>query len=470
MSRDPQKKNRFQVSREVQEEFVNGIAEAMLTLADKAGAWKQGWKSAPRSMPYCPVTGRGYSGGNMVRLLLTGLINEYEDERWMTFNQLQKFQDEHPELKMNIRKGEHGVKLLRPEEIFFICEEGGKWKFLSREELQQLADRKAQGEETPEIQRMLLFSPFTVFNVEQIEGFPQKERPAPQLSEIERNALVENFVACSGIRVEHHNGHPVYRRRADVVKMPYPQNYVRPEEYYDDKLHEFFHATGHKSRESRLQGDSSTLKDYAIEEMRAEMFSILAGAWLDLPLSQTNSAAYIRHWNQRFSGGEAKAVFQAAAEAAKILTLLYQFEKGEQPAAKWFPLKETWPELMEAQRQRDEASKIHFREEPPLVPPMAEHPSEPDSAPSSQAQVTPSVPAETPEDFSDADTLVNKARVILHNPEFLELALKQDPQSAISLAELFDSLSNAIHMEIEEKQRIFAAPPTSLPRAHQMRM
>ena len=31
-------------------------------------------------------------------------------------------------------------------------------------------------------------------------------------------------------------------------------------------------------------------------------------------MPESNSAAYIAHWNQKFSGGDAKAVFQAAAE------------------------------------------------------------------------------------------------------------------------------------------------------------
>ena len=52
---------------------------------------------------------------------------------------------------------------------------------------------------------------------------------------------------------------------------------------------------------------SRTLKGYALEEMRAEMFSMLAGAMLNLPMPESNSAAYINFWNQKFSGGDARA-------------------------------------------------------------------------------------------------------------------------------------------------------------------
>ena len=46
---EKEKKNRFEISREVQEEFVNGIAETMLALAEKAGEWKMAGQAMSRS-------------------------------------------------------------------------------------------------------------------------------------------------------------------------------------------------------------------------------------------------------------------------------------------------------------------------------------------------------------------------------------------------------------------------------------
>jgi antirestriction protein ArdC len=83
--------------------------------------------------------------------------------------------------------------------------------------------------------------------------------------------------------------------------MPFPERFTGTDEYYATKLHEFYHATGHETRENRQNKQSQTLKGYAFEEMRAEMFSILAGARLNLPMPESNSAAYIDHWNQKFS-------------------------------------------------------------------------------------------------------------------------------------------------------------------------
>lgn len=111
MNQTPQneKKSRFQLSREVQEEFVNGIAQTMLSLAENA---EQSQPSVTET-PFCPATGKEYSGANMVRLTLTAMEKGYTDNRWLTFKQLQAVREEYPDLNIRIRKGEHGVTVLR---------------------------------------------------------------------------------------------------------------------------------------------------------------------------------------------------------------------------------------------------------------------------------------------------------------------------------------------------------------------
>lgn len=453
MSPAKERKNRFQVSREVQEEFVNGIAETMLSLTEKAGKWQQGWTSdTPVGMPFCPVTGREYSGANMVRLLLASIARGYADDRWMTFRQIQTLQEAHPELKMNIRKGEHGVKVLRPEEVAYIVEEDGSWKFLGREELRRIEELRAQGAVVPDVERRTLFYPFTVFNAAQIEGFPAKEQPAHTMTEIERNELVERFIASSGVIVKHYGGDPLFSYEKNEVSLPYPDRFSGTDEYYAAKLHEFFHATGHESRENRQQKKAQTLKGYAFEEMRAEMFSMLAGAHLRLPMPETNSAAYIAHWNKTFSGGDAKAVFQAASEAARILTMLHQFEVGEQPSARWFPKSESWPELIELQMQRDVASGVFVHEKEDSGTQIFER------TPQSREPAEPLSLDEAAVAFKGTDNPVSRARIILQSPDFLDLALREDPHSMLDLARLCDRMAHVLHLEADEKMR--TAPGT----------
>ena len=51
------------------------------------------------------------------------------------------------------------------------------------------------------------------------------------------------------------------------------------------------------------------------------------------------------------------------------------------------------------------------------------------------------------EAFQAADDPVSKARIILQNPEFLEMALKQDAETARSLASLCDSFAQTLSMD-----------------------
>ena len=436
MSQTPEKKSRFQVSRDVQEEFVNGIAQTMLSLTQKPRP-----ADALTGTPFCPATGREYGGPNMLRLMLTGIEKGYRDDRWLTFKQIQQYQEEHPDQKVGIKKGLHGVKLLRPEEIFFTVAEDGKWKFHSQEEARDIEAQRKQGADLLPVQHKTLFYPFTVFNAEQLYGLPAKERPAPAMPESERNAFLERFIAASGVAVEHHNGPAAYSPADDRVKMPFPDSFASSGDYYAAKLREFYSATGHDSRENRRNGPE-TLKSRAFEEMRGEMFSLLAGAKFHLPMPENSASAQIAHWNQKFSGGEVKELFQAATDAAKMMTALRQFEAGEKPKTWWFPKAEAWPELAEMQKQRDAVFGVSLRENAfsGIPVPIPVRPASPSLAESVNA-------------FDETDDLTVKARLILQNPDFLKMALKLDPSATRELAALCDQVSQVLHMEMDEKLR-----------------
>ena len=433
MSQTQEKKSRFQVSREVQEEFVNGIAEAMLALTSRVTG-KPCVADTPTGTPFCPTTGREYGGPNMLRLILAGMEKGYQDDRWMTFKQIQQYQDEHPNLKVGIKKGQHGIKLLRPEEVFFTIGEDEKWTFHSQDEARAIEEQRKQGAKLPPVQHKTLFYPFTVFNAAQIYGLPAKEKAAPALTEQERNAFLEKFIADSGIAVEHHDGPTAYDHADDVLKLPFPNNFTSSDAYYAAKLRGFYEATGHRSRENRLT-EPETLKSRAFEEMRAELFTLLAGAKFNLPMLDNSASAQVTNWNQKFSGGDVAELFRAAADAARTLTSLRQFEAGEKPRDWWFPRPEAWAELEAMQKQRDAAVGVS----PALVA---------WSAPAARHDPT---LAESIAAFKAADDPVAKARAILQNPDFLDMALKQDPTAARELAELCDQVSQALHMELDEK-------------------
>ena len=265
------------------------------------------------------------------------------------------------------------------------------------------------------------------------------------MNEAERNELLERFVASSGVSVEHGKGVPRFDNKADTVRLPHPEHFHSSGAYYAAKLREFFKATGHRSREARQPVKGQTLKSCAFEEMRTEMFSMLAGTKFGLPMPEHGAASRLKLWNQTFSGGDARTVFRAASEAARVLATLRQFEAGEQPAARWFPKREAWPELVEMQKQRDAVTGVSFRENAFSGTPR---PVPGEAAPQSLAK--------SARAFDKTDDLTVKARLILQNPDFLNMALRLDPSATRELAALCDQVSQTLHMELDA--RLQSAP------------
>ena len=355
MSQTPVKKTAFEVSNDLQEDFARELARTMAALSQK----QESQEHPSLQMPFSAASGREFSGANMVRLMLTSLEKGYTDNRWMSFRQLEEFQRNNPDINVHIRKGEKGTKILFPQEVFFTYGEDGQRELLSQErvaEIQRLREA-GQTEDVPAVQKGILFYPYTVFNAQQIEGFPDKENPVPVMSTEEKQEFVDRFVASSGVHVSYTNfGAAHYSQDTDRVIMPGPDRYGMsdPLAMSVAKLREFFHATGHPNRENRLNLKGATLKPYALEEMRAELFSVMAGQYLGLPADAQNTAAHVRTWNEKFTGGDARAIFQAATDAGKILTTMHQFKEGEAPKAKWFPPDNQWELLRNAQLDSDD--------------------------------------------------------------------------------------------------------------------
>ncbi len=338
----PERKNRFSVSREAHEEYVGNMAYTMNRLAEKLPAGKR-----PTSVgtPFCPTTGFAYGGASMTRLMLASVENGYTDDRWLTFKQLQKHRFENKDFKATIRKGEHGVKLLRSESVHFVVQQDGKWKFL---EEQQAKELRGQG---VEVQSKTLFYPYVVFNASQIEGFPPKENPAPPLSAEERNAAIDRFVECLGVKQEYGAEKPGYEGATDTMRLPDPGSSVfkSPDDYYAMKLRLAFHATAHNKRERREPGQ--------FEAMCGETFSMLAGARFGLPMPVNGGA-----WEEKeLKGANKWKAMAASADASKMLAVLDQFCRNEQPKADWFPQKSEWPAMTATQESPAEQQSTSMR-------------------------------------------------------------------------------------------------------------
>jgi antirestriction protein ArdC len=234
----------FRVSREVQEDFVDGFLAEITALTKYSKGFQENWQPEPAGVPYNPVTGASFSGANMARLLMEEARCGYGDDRWLTLKQLDEVRKENPNTYMKLRGGEHGVKLLRAEQVYFMVSGDDTWKPLARHEI----DNVPPG---AELKRATVFYPYTVFNATQIAGFPAKQERQPALTEHELETQIFDFAACTGVRIDRTGDTASYSPHDDTLHLPENSPLA-------DKLTAVFEATGHMARENRPCTEETT--------------------------------------------------------------------------------------------------------------------------------------------------------------------------------------------------------------------
>jgi antirestriction protein ArdC len=180
-----------------------------------------------------------------------------------------------------------------------------------------------QGEVSQKKIPVLLY--YTVYNVKDIEGLPEKLFPAePEKREFKPIQACKNIVENWEHRpvVKHGGAGAYYTPGLDYVQMPQPQNFRSGEEYYSTLFHELVHSTGHHSRLDRhriFKNHNFGSKDYSQEELVAEMgASYLCGITGIENKTINNSAAYIKSWLKRLQDDK-KLFFNAASMAQKAV-------------------------------------------------------------------------------------------------------------------------------------------------------
>lgn len=289
--------------------FHEEIAEQLIAqLKEGTAPWQVPWDAGyVRERPYNAVTGKAYQGRNSIALLLT----EHSDPRWMTFNQAK-------EAGYSIKKGSKGTRL----QMAVTQEERVK-----RDETGQ-AIKNSEGEsvkETRERPRPIIKS-FTVFNAEQIDGIPPLERPAVHTWQVIERA--EKILAASGALIEHKRGNEAYYSPSkDKIVLPLKNQFSTPDRYYATALHELGHWTGHQSRLHRFNvGVRESKEDYAKEELRAEIASMMIGQTLGIGHDPTQHAAYVDSWIKVLQD-DPMEIIRASKDAEKIYSFVLDFER-----------------------------------------------------------------------------------------------------------------------------------------------
>jgi antirestriction protein ArdC len=261
------------------------VVTARIVAALEAGTppWVRPWSGEAEPVPVNAGSRRAYRGINRLLLTLEGQARGFSRSAWLTYRQAL-------ELGGQVRGGEHGSTV-----VFY----------------RQL---EVQAEEDTTKKRVVpLLRSFTVFNVAQVDGLPERiAQPAPPpawspLDEAER-LLVE-----SGAIIEHGGFSAFYRPADDVIQLPDRGCFAAADDYYATATHELSHWTGHPSRCNRQLTGRFGQDAYAMEEMIAEISSAFVCAHLRID-GRLQHASYVDHWLQVLRADK-RAIFTASTKA-----------------------------------------------------------------------------------------------------------------------------------------------------------
>ncbi len=287
--------------RDYRQEVTDRIIAA---LENGTAPWQKGWEAGESSIPINPTTGKEYRGGNAVRLMLEGR----EDPRWMTYKQAAAE-------GWQVRKGERGVQI-------------EYWKFGDDKRDEKSADRgnaaditvKGSEDDEPRSSRPRVFYA-TVFNAEQIDGVPQRERKEMTWTTSER---VEEFLAAVGVDVKY-GGDKAYftPSRPNEINLPNKEQFHDEVAFADTALHELSHLTGTKDRLDRDLTGRFGSESYAKEELRAEIAGAMIAAQLGIARDTDNNAAYVASWIKVLQNDK-NEIFRAASAAQQISDFVFE--------------------------------------------------------------------------------------------------------------------------------------------------
>jgi antirestriction protein ArdC len=288
------------------------VAEKLIE-ALKAGTapWQRPWnsKGLPAfQLPYNAITGNRYQGINTLSLMMSGR----NDPRWMTFKQAD-------ENGWQIQKGSRSTAI----QYIKLYEQRTK-----RDEQGKIVTDEMGNpvKITVKLNRPIITGA-AVFNAEQINGIPQLVMPDISTLGWEPLERAEQIIKSSGAEIQHIAGNRAfYSPFNDSITLPLKQQFDEPGKYYATALHELGHWTGHQSRLDRKLLNSFGTPDYAREELRAEIASLLVGDELRIGHDPGQHTAYVDSWISILQDHPFE-IHSAAADAEKIYTYLLELER-----------------------------------------------------------------------------------------------------------------------------------------------
>jgi antirestriction protein ArdC len=219
----------------------------------------------------------------------------YRTPRFLTFKQAL-------ELGGHVRKGEHGTK------VYFV-------KHL------QVRDEGADDSSGTRVVPMM--REYTVFNVDQCENLPEsinRGKPIRIRNPDTRDELADAFLLSTGADIREGQGEAFYVPSRDFISMPAFAGFKGADHFYNVAFHELTHWSGHKSRLDRDLKNRFGSRNYAAEELIAELGAAFLCAEFGFD-GDVRNAGYIASWIELLKADK-RAFFTSCSQASKAADYL----------------------------------------------------------------------------------------------------------------------------------------------------
>lgn len=278
--------SKIDIYQEITDKIVAALENGVLP-------WRRSWNSEialPRR-----VNGDAYRGVNVILLWMAEMVNDYQHHVFMTFNQAKS-------LTARVIKGEKGHPIIK------------------------FGTFSVENEDTGEDEEKIYLKRYTVFNVDQIDGLPERPEKEKTVKQTDKFLELDKLIKNTGVDIHTGSFKACYHPDLDRIAMPAKETFNRDVDYYTTFFHELGHWTGHKSRLNRTFGKKKTSPQYAFEELIAELTSCFVCANYGVPLDIDNSASYLDSWLSWLMRDK-RYFFRACSQAQKAADFILAFSK-----------------------------------------------------------------------------------------------------------------------------------------------
>jgi antirestriction protein ArdC len=259
--------------------------------------WERPWKLVG-FLPYNALTGKQYSGINMLLGMIAGGGPFATYKQWL-------------ELGAQVQGGEKAAAtMFRP---------------LTIERKDGNGDPITRADGTSDT--FMLFKAFGLFAARQQQGWETDNTRAVTFDNVEG---AEQAIAATGASIaEGNSDRAFYSPLEDRIQLPGRDQFATAAGFYATALHELVHWTGHSSRLARDFSGRFGDDAYAFEELVAELGATFLSSHFGIEQEQDpNHAKYVSGW-LRIMKGDKKAIRDAASQAQKAVDYILSAAQQE---------------------------------------------------------------------------------------------------------------------------------------------